>query len=104
DIETAKQNKIDCMYKKGLTVQPYILIVGSNLNNVHSYYVIINNKNYQLSTLLDALKFCFQTYFALDLKYAPESQHLWYLFQRELFNITSDKDVKILFLNDLLQK
>lgn len=49
DIETAKQNMINCMYKKGLTVQPYILIVGSNLNNVHSFYVIIDNKNYKLS-------------------------------------------------------
>jgi len=41
DIETAKQNKINCMYKKGLTIQPYILIIGSNLNNVHSFYIII---------------------------------------------------------------
>jgi len=91
------------MYKKGLTVQPYILIVGSSLNNVHSFYVIINNKSYQISTLLDALKFCFQTYFVLDINYTPESQHLWYLIQWELFNVISDKDIKILFLNDLLQ-
>lgn len=52
DIETAKQNKINSMYKKGLTLQPYILIIESNLNNVHSFYVIIDNKNYKLSTLL----------------------------------------------------
>jgi len=75
DIETAKQSKTDCIYKKGLTVQLYIN-VGSNLNNVHSFYMIIDNKNYQLNTLLDALIFCFQAYFALDIKYAPECQHL----------------------------
>lgn len=103
DIETAKQNKVNCMYKKGLTVQPYVLIVGSHLYNVHSFYVIIDNKNYQISTLLDALKFCFQVYFVLDIKYTPESQHLWYLMQWELFNITSNNDLKIPFLNDLLQ-
>lgn len=55
------------------------------------------------ATFLDALKFCFQTYFILDIKYSPESQHLWFLFQWELFNIVSEEDVKIPFLNDILQ-
>lgn len=72
DTEAAKQSKIDCMYKKDLIVQPYIIVVGSDLN-VHSFYVIIDNKHYETSMLLDALKFCFQTYFVLDMKYPPES-------------------------------
>jgi len=49
DIEAAKQAKLNFMYKKGLTVQPYIIIVGS-VSNVHTFYVVMNNKNYQIST------------------------------------------------------
>lgn len=103
DIEKAKKEKIDFMYKKGLTVQPYIIVVGPNLSNIHAFYVIIDSKNYQLATLLDALKFCFQTYFILDVKYTPESEHLWFLLQWELFNIISEKDKKIPFINDIIQ-
>lgn len=102
DIEIVKQEKINFMYKKGLTVQPYIITVGPNLSNVHTSYVIIDGKNYQTTTLLNALKFCFQTYFVLDVKYTPESQHLWFLLQWELFNITSNEDIKIPFINDIL--
>lgn len=103
DIAKVKQEKINFMYKKGLTVQPYIIIVGPNLSNIHAFYVVIDDQNYQLATLLDALKFCFQTYFILDVKYTPESEHLWFLLQWELFNIICEKDIKIPFLNDILQ-
>lgn len=38
DIESAIQEKINFMYKKGLTVQSYMITVGSNLCNVQCYY------------------------------------------------------------------
>ncbi|KYQ46880.1 hypothetical protein ALC60_14110 [Trachymyrmex zeteki] len=91
------------MFKKGLTVQPYMIIVGPNLCNVHTFYVIIDNKSYQTKTFLAALQFCFQTYFILDLKYTPESQHLWFLLQWELFNIVCENDRNVPFINDILQ-
>lgn len=37
DIEKVKQEKIDFMYKRNLTVQPYIIIVGPNLSNIHAF-------------------------------------------------------------------
>ncbi|KAL0110647.1 hypothetical protein PUN28_013912 [Cardiocondyla obscurior] len=103
DIETSKLEKRKFLYKKGLTVQPYIVVVGPTLTNIYAFYVIIKDKNYQTNTLFDAIKFCFQTYFVFDLKYPTECQHLWYLMQWELFNVTYDKDIKIPFLNDILQ-
>lgn len=103
DIESAIQEKIDFMYKKGLTVQPYMITVGSNLCNVQAFYVIIDSKIYETKTFLESLKFCFQAYFVLDLQYTPESQHLWFLLQWELFNIISEKDINIPFVSDLLQ-
>ncbi|XP_071641855.1 uncharacterized protein [Temnothorax longispinosus] len=103
DIESAKQEKIDFMYKKGLTIQPYIIVVGPNLCNIHAFYVIIDSKTYETKTFLDALKFCFEAYFVLDLKYTPESQHLWFLLQWEVFNIISENDINIPFMNDILR-
>ncbi|XP_024884701.1 uncharacterized protein LOC112462870, partial [Temnothorax curvispinosus] len=103
DIESAKQEKIDFMYKKGLTIQPYIIVVGPNLCNIHAFYVIIDSKTYETKTFLDALKFCFEAYFVLDLKYTPESQHLWFLLQWEVFNIISANDINIPFMNDILR-
>lgn len=103
DIESSKLEKRNFMYKKGLTVQPYIIIVGPTLTNIHAFYVVIDDKNYETKTLLDALRFCFQLYFVLDIMYLSESQHLWYLLQWELFSVTSDKDINIPFLNDIVQ-
>lgn len=67
------------------------------------FNVIIDNKIYETRIFLEFLKFCFQAYFVLDLQYTPESQHLWFLLQWELFNIISEKDINIPFVSDLLQ-
>jgi hypothetical protein len=47
DIEKAKQEKIDTNYTRGTTVQPYILLVGSTLNNISASYVVINENTYK---------------------------------------------------------
>lgn len=76
DIEKVKQEKIDFMYKRNLTVQPYIIIVGLNLSNIHAFYVILDGINYKTTTLLDALKFCFETYFIFDKVFTREQTPL----------------------------
>lgn len=50
DIENVKQTKIDFMYKRNLTVQPYI-IVGPNLSNVYAFYIVIDGINYKSSNI-----------------------------------------------------
>jgi len=69
---------------------------------IQIHFMLLLIIRFQTSTLLE-VKFCFQAYFVLDMKYTLESQHLWYLLQWEVFNIKSEKDIKIPFINDLIQ-
>lgn len=101
DIETAKNVRVDQMFKCGHTVQPYILLIGS-LTNVTAAYVIVNNYTYKTLSVLDAIEFCFKIFHVLDLKYPFQSEHIWLLLQRLLFGIQTNKDKKIPFIEDLL--
>ncbi|KAB0803155.1 hypothetical protein PPYR_00125 [Photinus pyralis] len=102
DIEQAKKQKINSMYSKGLTVQPYFIIIGPSLNNISQTLVIINQNTYQCNSILEALDFCFKSYIVLDAKYPFQSQHLWYLIQWIVYKYRAATDPKILFINDLV--
>lgn len=102
DIEKAKKCKIDAMFAKGLTVQPYIIIVGQNLNNITQALVVINEHTYSCQSVLEALDFCFKAFIVLDAQYPFQSQHIWYLIQWLVYKISTQRDPKILFVNDIL--
>lgn len=79
DIENVEDEKIDFMYHRGVTVQPYIIIVAPSLSKV-TVYIVINNV-YKSISVLDASDFCSKSYHILDAKYSFETHHTWYLFQ-----------------------
>ena len=59
----AESAKIESMYARGLTVQPYILLVGSALSNITASYMIINNYMYKTVSVSDeALKTVYMTF------------------------------------------
>ncbi|CAH0547426.1 unnamed protein product [Brassicogethes aeneus] len=101
DIERAKKNRTDFMYRKNLTVQPYVLIVGPSLSNVSCSYVIINEHMYKTPSVLSALDICFKAYKVLDAKYSYECQHLWLLIQWHIYNLKCKFDPKVPFIEDI---
>lgn len=102
DLEEAKKKQIDFSYSKGLSLQPYILLVGPSLNNITSALVIINNYNYKCRSVIEAFDFCFKAYQIIDAEYPIASHHLWYLFQWKLYNYHNKKDPHFPYLNELL--
>lgn len=64
------------MFSKGLTVQPYLILVGPSLSNIISVFVSINNVDYKCLSVIDAVGFCFKAYQILDAKYPYESHYL----------------------------
>jgi len=63
----------------GLTVQPYILIVGSIFEEINSEekiqsFLIINNNNYKLETPLKAVDTCFKSFFTLNYNINTQSK------------------------------
>lgn len=104
DIEDAKKRRVDLMFQKGLTVQPYVITVGPSLSNITSAVVVINDYEYKCSSVLKALDFCFKCYHILDAKYPFQTQHFWYLIQWKVYKLFCKTDQKIPYINDLLSE
>lgn len=102
DVQEAKKNQVDFMFKKGLTVQPYMMFIGPSLNNITGSMVIVNNYEYKCLSVIDSLDFCFKMYQVLDAKYPFQCSHLWYLMQWRLYKYFNKTDPQIPYINDLL--
>lgn len=102
DVEKAKEQRVNEMFKKGLTVQPYMLLIGPNLNNIISSFVVTNNLQYKCSSVIDALNFCFKIYQVLDAEYPYEVMHLWFLIQWVVFGFKNKRDRQIPWINEFL--
>lgn len=79
-------------------------MVGHSLTEIQDIFVKIDNISYKLKTLYRAIEICFMTFIVLDLKYPPAAEHIWYLFQRTIFNIELQGDNKIPMICDVIKK
>jgi len=89
-IKTAKATSL------GLTVQSYVALLCSDPQNeliVTASYVIINKYTFKAEMSLKVVDICFKSFFALNLKYPVQSDHIWEFIQNffMLGIITQDK-------------
>lgn len=77
----------------GITVQPYVLVCGSSVNNIDACYVILDMETqFLVQSPVRALDLCFKIIHAAHLEYSPESYRLWRLIQKELYELTTEFD------------
>lgn len=90
DIETFMKNRVN----KKVNL-PYIVVVGQHLQTISDCYVIIQNNIYKGVDVLQCMDFVFKAFHALDTEYPPESEHIWLLIQKYIFEIETKWDKKI---------
>lgn len=83
------------------TLQPIIVITGSE-TNIEESYVVINSFHYKCSTCLDALDLNFKIFFSLDCAYPKASATLWKFIQIVAYDIQLLRDVLIKSIKELL--
>ncbi|KAL0130348.1 hypothetical protein PUN28_002172 [Cardiocondyla obscurior] len=76
----------------GLTLQPFIIVVGPQISDIDSAYVCVDKILYKVPSVLTALNICFKTFHVFNAIYPPESEHLWLLLQRILFMFSTKWD------------
>ncbi|XP_022161828.1 uncharacterized protein LOC111027724, partial [Myzus persicae] len=94
EIISIKTNKATSF---GLTVQPYVALLCSDPQNeltVTASYVIINKYTFKVETPLKAVDICFKSFFALNLKYPVQSDHVWEFIQKFFYGIVTEEDKK----------
>ncbi|KAJ8671522.1 hypothetical protein QAD02_002781 [Eretmocerus hayati] len=103
DLSSARTEVIQQAAKMREKVQPYIIIVGE-LKAINDIFVNVDDTLYQVSSVLEAIEICFKAFFVFNLEFPYDSEHLRLLFQRGIYDITTDHDVDYPFLSHILDK
>lgn len=85
-------DKIHEISKKKKPMQPFIILVGSNIQAIDDFYVYFDYIIYKLSTFLKSLEVCFKIFFVFNLHYPNEIQHIWFFIQKYFFEINNESD------------
>ncbi|XP_050060631.1 uncharacterized protein LOC114127207 isoform X2 [Aphis gossypii] len=90
ELKTLHQQKKDRALFLGLTVQPYVVVIGDidGLDPIHAY-TIIDNTQYLLETPIKAVDVCFKAFHSLNLEYPIESNQVWCFIEHYFYNIVN---------------
>ncbi|KAH0822739.1 hypothetical protein GEV33_000052 [Tenebrio molitor] len=95
NIHDAIEAKRTKMASFGMTVQPYIIIVGPTFYDIQTVHLYIHDILYTVPTLLKAVDVCFKSFIVFDLQYPLEAEHIWFLIQWIIYDIHLKSDKKL---------
>lgn len=79
-------------YKKKLTLQPFLIVVGNTLSTLDEFYMYIDNVKYKFPTFLSSLSTCFKTFHVFNVEYPEFCTGVWIFIQRYFFNFTNENE------------
>lgn len=97
ELKTLHNSKIEKALQFVLTLQPYVVIVGST-----EIFTVVNNIYFKLETPLKGLDVCFKTFFSLNVHYPKESEQVWFFIQKYFYDINLKSDKNILSVQTLI--
>lgn len=101
ELQETITRKKDKFSQLGLTVQPLIIIVGPNVNEISQYFVYVIGTYYVLNSILSAVDCCFKAIHALNLEYSLESIPVWSFVQKGFYRINTAWDTEFVSVNSL---
>lgn len=76
----------------GEPVQPYIILVGSDIYSIETSYIRVNEQLWAFDCPLKALDNCFKLYFALHCEYPKQCYESWLILQLLLYKLVTPYD------------
>ncbi|XP_066590164.1 uncharacterized protein [Prorops nasuta] len=102
EINTVIEKRINLLEEFGQTLQPFVMVIGPTIGKIISAYICVNEIMYLAENVLKAIDICFKIFFVLNIQYSPESEHIWLLIQKYIYNINSNCDKKCSLVNEIL--
>lgn len=68
-------------------IQPCVIIVGETLQTAKDFYVLFENVEYKLHSVLAAVDTCFKIIHVMNLVYPPEAYNTWMFIQRYFYKL-----------------
>ncbi|KAL0105535.1 hypothetical protein PUN28_016899 [Cardiocondyla obscurior] len=87
-----------------ITVQPYILIVGTTLDDIRNHFISIDDVLYSVNFTLEAVDLCFKVFQVFHMNYPIFSEHLWIIIQRGIYNFTTKWDTVFPNIEHVIKK
>ena len=78
--------------RKGLGLQPVIIITGPTLEEINAAYVQVDNVRYHFNNVLAALDVCYKLIHVVGAAYSESSIEPWLLVQRSLYKYVTQND------------
>jgi len=85
-------DRVEKLYSWKIKAQPYVVVCGSNVDEVDASYVVVNKTTYLISSPQRAQDVCFKLIHALHAEYSIESHRIWMLIQKELHKLDTPFD------------
>lgn len=76
-------------------MQPYLLVEGPELSKIRNTYIVIDKVRFHLNSTLKGLDTLFKSFFALNIEYPVQSQHIWHLIQEVIYEIPVPSGSKV---------
>lgn len=92
DIRSVINARREKFRQFGLTLQPFIVIVGPSLDKIISYFVVIDEVWYNLPNILSVINVCFKLIWVVNAKYSVECLSTWMFIQHAYFKFKSKLD------------
>ncbi|XP_071573010.1 uncharacterized protein [Temnothorax nylanderi] len=92
DLEKITKSWKKDLVKKGLALQPFPFVVEDDLSSVTSNYVYIDGEIILLESPTRAVEVAFKFYHALHCEYPAQSERVWIVLQKTLFNLNLPED------------
>lgn len=94
DYERMKEERAKEYLAKKMSMQPYLIVVGTDINELTDFYVSYDRILLKFHSFVGALDLCFKLFQVFHLKYPTDSTLPWLFFQQYVYNISSECDIK----------
>lgn len=90
--------------KQSYTIQPYILTEGPSIEDIRTTYIIVDSSvKYKCKGVMKAFDTLFKLLHACHICYPVQSEHLYLLIQRSVYNFKTEFDKSIPYIQDILK-
>jgi len=103
ELEDDSRRKLK-YYQYGSTSQPFIILVGKDINSIETPNVRVNDKLWAFNCPLNAQSACFKAYFTFHCNYPRECNETWLMIQLFVFMISTEYDKQTFITTTLTSK
>lgn len=103
DVTNTRDERTKYLKAQGLSFQPQIIVVGSEITKITESYVCFDNLIYKVNSTFQAIDLCFKVFHVINAEYSLESEHLWLLIQKGLYNFSTRWDKTISYTARVLK-